>query len=217
MGKNISSFKLYEQINPLRFNELTPEAKKKAIETIREEMWEGKHGGYDIAEWVVDDDYLFEPTHKELEEVFGSKYNADLKDHPMIGNNREDISYIAKDDQNYYLHCARALDINHDEMFLSWLGFSLIFWYDTSYDFRDKGTYTKIEFEFQGDEDDFTPYQIELWEKEADAASERWETHMSDVLDRITESIEDQYSDSGIEERIESNDILFDEEGNTVE
>lgn len=217
MGKNISSFKLYEQINPLRFNELTPEAKKKAIETVREEMWEGKHGGYDIAEWVIDDDYLFEPTHKELEEVFGSKYNDDLKDHPMIGNDREDISYIAKDDQNYYLHCAKALDINHEEMFLSWLGFSLIFWYDTSYEFIDKGTYTKIEFEFQGDEDDFTPRQIELWEKEADAATERWETHMSDVLDKITEGIEEQYSDEGIEERIENNDILFDEEGNTVE
>lgn len=217
MGKNISSFKLYEQINPLRFNELTPEAKKKAIETVREEMWEGKHGGYDIAEWVIDDDYLFEPTHKELEEVFGSRYNDDLKDHPMIGNDREDISYIAKDDQNYYLHCAKALDINHEEMFLSWLGFSLIFWYDTSYEFIDKGTYTKIEFEFQGDEDDFTPRQIELWEKEADAATERWETHMSEVLDKITEGIEEQYSDEGIEERIENNDILFDEEGNTVE
>jgi hypothetical protein len=217
MGKNISSFKLYEQINPLRFNELAPEAKKKAIETIREEMWEGKHGGYDIAEWVVDDDYLFEPTHKELEEVFGSKYNDDLKEHPMIGNNREDISYIAKDDQNYYLHCAKALDVNHLEMFLSWLGFSLIFWYDTSYEFLDRGTYTEIEFEFLSDEDDFTPQQIELWEKEVIVATDRWKNHMSSVLDRITESIEDQYSDSGIEERIESNDILFDEEGNTVE
>jgi hypothetical protein len=101
-------------------------------------------------------------------------------------------------------------------MFFSWLGFSLLFWYDTSYEFLDKDTYTTIEFEFLSDEEDFTPRQIELWEKESDAATHRWETHMSQVLDRITESIESEYSDERIEERIESNDILFDQEGNPL-
>jgi hypothetical protein len=216
MGKNVSSFNLFEQNGSFRFEQLSEEAKEKAIENIREGMYEEKYGAYDIAEWVVDDDYLFEPTHKELEEVFGSKYNNDLKDLPMIGNKRKEISYVAKDDRNYYLHCAGALDVNHEEMFFSWLGFSLLFWYDTSYEFLDKGTYTTIEFEFLSDEEDFTPRQIELWEKESDAATHRWETHMSQVLDRITESIESEYSDERIEERIESNDILFDQEGNPL-
>jgi hypothetical protein len=216
MGKNVSSFNLFEQNGSFRFEQLSEEAKEKAIENIREGMYEEKYGAYDIAEWVVDDDYLFEPTHKELEEVFGSKYNNDLKDHPMIGNKRKEISYVAKDDRNYYLHCAGALDVNHEEMFFAWLGFSLLFWYDTSYEFLDKGTYTTIEFEFLSDEEDFTPRQMELWEKASDAATHRWETHMSQVLDRITESIESEYSDERIEERIESNDILFDQEGNPL-
>jgi hypothetical protein len=217
MRKNVLPFKMFEKNESLRFEQLSEEAKKNAIDKFRSEMWEGKHGADDIAEWVIDDDYLFEPTHKELEEVFGSRYNDDLKDVPMIGNTRKDISYISKDDQNYYLHCAKALDVNHQEMFFSWLGFSLIFWYDTSYEFLDRGTYTEIEFEFLSDEDDFTPQHIQLWEKEVETAEKKWKEHMSEVLDRITESIESEYSDERIEERIESNDILFDEEGNTVE
>lgn len=39
---------------------------------------------------------------------------------------------------------------------------------------------------------------------------------MSHVLDRITRDIESQYEDDEIEERIESNDITFDSEGNIV-
>ena len=214
MGKNVTSFSLFEQNSSFSFDQLSEESKKNAINNVREGMYEGEYGAYDIAEWVVDDDYLFEPTHKELEEVFGSKYNKDLKDHPMIGNTRNDISYIGKDDRNYYLHCSKALDINHEEMFLSWLGFSLIFWYDTSYEFVDKGTYTTIEFEFLSNDDNFTERQIQLWDKEADDATDRWETHMSQVLDRITESIQSEYEDEGIEQRIESMNILFDEAGN---
>jgi hypothetical protein len=217
MRKNVLPFKMFEQNESFRFEQLSEEAKEKAIENIREGMYEGKYGADDIAEWVIDDDYIFEPTHKELEEVFGSRYNDDLNDIPMIGNTRKDISYISKDDQNYYLHCAKALDVNHQEMFFSWIGFSLIFWYDTSYEFIDRGTYTDIEFEFLSSDEDFTPQQIELWEKESEAAGKKWKEHMSEVLDRITESIESEYSDERIEERIGSNDILFDQEGNPMD
>jgi hypothetical protein len=39
---------------------------------------------------------------------------------------------------------------------------------------------------------------------------------MDSVLTRITRDIEDQYEDEQIKDRIESNDIIFDSEGNPL-
>src|SRR5574343_315630 len=106
------------------YDELSEESKDFALENIREGMYDGKYGASDIPEWVIDDDYLFEPSEQELLNVFGANYHEYLGDSPMIANSRENISYISKSDQNYYLNCADDLDITHEEMFLGWLKFS---------------------------------------------------------------------------------------------
>jgi hypothetical protein len=134
----------------------------------------------------------------------------------MIGNAGKDISYISKSDQNYYLHCKNALDVNNKEMFLGFLGIPPYFWDDVHYYFNDSGTYTKIEFEIEN-EDDLDEYQIKMLNEYIEKAEKIFEDHMSSVLTRITNDIDAQFEDPQIEERIESNDIKFDSEGNPID
>jgi hypothetical protein len=215
--RNLLPFLVFEEEkSQFSFDELSQEAKKTAIQNVREKMWEGDYGAYDIPKWVVDDDYLFEPLHSEMEEVFGSGYNDDLGGIPMIGNDRKKISFVSKEDQNYYLHCAKAIDINNQEMFLGWLGIPPFFWNDLVPSFYDSGTYTKIEIEVE-DTDQYNERQQKLLDEYLESAEKKWELHMGNVLDRITRDIEAQYEDAEIEERIESNEILFDEEGDIID
>lgn len=215
--KNVLPFLLFENEDKeiYQFDELSTEAKENAIKNVREEMWEGNYGAYYISEWVVDDDYLLEPTHDEMVEVFGPGYNEDLGQNPMIANDRKEISFVGKGDQNYYLHCADAININNDEMFLGWLGIPPFFWDELIPRFYDPGKYTKIEIEIE-DPDQYNQDQQTMLDRYIEGAEKKWESHMSHVLDRITRDIESQYEDDEIEERIESNDITFDSEGNIV-
>lgn len=211
----IYSFSVFESKTGFEYDELSDEAKSNAIEKVREEMWKGGYGAHDIPEWVIDDDYIFEPPHSELIEVFGPNYADDLGTNPMIANDREDISYISKDDRNYYLHCKKALNVTNDDMFLGWLGISPMFWQDVNYYFVDSGTYTGIEFEIEN-EDEIPEEERKVLDAELDKAETNFENHMSRVLSNITKSIEYEYEDASIEQRIESNNILFDKEGNPI-
>lgn len=216
----IYSFAFFEKLSNgkagFKYDELSDEAKSNAIENVREKMWEGDYGAHDIPEWVIDDDYIFEPPTSELIEVFGPNYEDDLGNSPMIANDRDNISYAAKDDRNYYLHCSKALNVTNSDMFLGWLGISPMFWEDVNYYFTDSGTYTKIEFEIEN-EDEISEEERKLLDGELDRAEKNFETHMSRVLDLVTRSIEYEYEDAAIEQRIESNNILFDEEGNPID
>ena len=217
--RHLKKFPLFESEEDLKFTyeDLSPEAKENARERVREAMYRGEYGADDIPSWVIDDDYLFEPTHKEMEGVFGPNYNDDLNGRPMIGNERKGIYFVSKDDRNYYLHCADALIINNENMFLGWLGIPPYFWETLYFSFRDGGTYTQIEFEIE-DEDDLTSDELTALEKEIEKAEEKFEDHMSDILTRITNDIERQFEDQDeIEMRIESNEILFDEEGDPLD
>jgi predicted RNA-binding protein with PUA-like domain len=214
--KWIKKFTLFEEEpQTFTFDELSQEAKKNAIQNVREEMWEGRHGADDISSWVIDDDFIFEPTHDEMLDIFGPNYNDSLDGNPMIANDRDDISYISKEDQNYYLHCKKALNVTNDGMFLGFLGIPPYFWDDINYYFVDSGTYTKIEFEIEN-EDEMDSSQLSRLNSYLDKASDKFKKHMDSVLTRITRDIEDQYEDEQIEDRIESNDIIFDSEGNTL-
>lgn len=199
------------------YDELSEESKDIALENIREGMYDGKYGASNIPEWVIDDDYLFEPSEQELLNVFGANYHEDLEDSPMIANSRENIHYISKSDQNYYLHCADALDITHEEMFLGWLNFSPHFFDYISYSFRDQGTYTKIEFEIDDPDDELTIADKEEIYKCIEIAEKHFEIYMSEILDRITDAIEYEYEDESIINIIESNDITFTEDGEPIE
>ena len=218
--KRIKKFSIFEEESEsaersYSFEELSDSAKKNAIINVREEMWEGKHGANDIPEWVVDDDYLFEPTHDEMVDIFGPGYGESLDENPMIGNTRKRISYVGKDDGNYYLHCKEALDINNEEMFLGFLGIPPRFWDNVYYTFIDRGTYTIIEFEIDGEED-MSEKAIETLNKYMENAEKNFEQHMASILSRISDSIEDQYGDEEIIQRIDNNEIEFNSEGNIL-
>jgi hypothetical protein len=169
-----------------------------------------------IPEWVIDDDYLFEPIHDEMVKIFGENYNDSLDGNPMIANDREDISYVSKDDQNYYLHCGKALNVTNDGMFFGFLGIPPYYWDDLNYRFYDRGTYTEIEFEIEN-EDDLSGDDLNSLNKYIEKAEKRFKEHMGNVLDRITREINDQYEDGSIKERIENDEILFDSEGNPLD
>jgi hypothetical protein len=209
----IKKFILFETENKsYSFDELSEESKKNAIAQIRSGMLEGKYGAEDIPAWVIDDDFLFEPTHKELIKVFGPNYNNDLGDSPMIGNERNGIYF----EVGKYLHCAKALEVNNKEMFLGWLGISPFYWEDLYYTFRDPSSSTKIEFEIEN-EDEMTKERISRIDHYIEKAEKKFGSHMNDVLERIDKSIDSQYEDTEIQERIAANDYMFDVKGNPVE
>lgn len=210
--KNFISF-INESDDLYTFDQLSQESQENAIEQIRDGMYEGEYGSYDIPQSTIDDDYLFEPSEEEMEKVFGRSFEEYTRENPMIGNDRTGISFIGKDDPNYYLHCKNAIEINNDELFLGWLGFFPFYWEVITYSFRDEGTYTKIDFEIDA-EDEIDPDHFKEIEKSILIAEKKFQTHMSNVLDRITKDIEYEYSDVGIKQRIEDQEILFDSEGN---
>jgi hypothetical protein len=215
--KRIKNFALFEsEEESYTFEQLPPNIQEIAIQNVREEMWEGKHGSSDIPEWVIDDDYIFEPTHDEMVKIFGENYNDSLDGNPMIANDRKDISYVSRDDQNYYLHCREALNITNDGMFLGFLGIPPYFWDELNYRFYDRGTYTEIEFEIE-DEDDLREGDLDSLNKYIGKAEKKFKDHMGNVLYRITSGINDQYEDESIKERIENDEILFDSEGNPLD
>lgn len=205
---------LYEY---LEFGELSEESKKSAIENVRNAKYSGEYGGDDVASWVIDDDSLFEPGHDEMKELFGDDYYEDNGNRFMIENLRKGISYIGKQDPNYYIHCKDAIDISNDNLFLRWIGIPAAFRPYTNYSFSDphRGD-TKIEFEI----DDLDSMTEELGEESEELlmryfekAEEKFSKHVDNVLTRISNDIDDQFEDDGIIDTIERDDIKFEEDG----
>jgi hypothetical protein len=206
---------LYEYIE---FKDLSPEAKINAIDNVREMRYDD-----DIASWVVDDSSLFEPPHKEMSDLFGDNYYEANGNSFMIENDSpKSISFVGKQDPNYYIHCSDALKVTNDNLFLRWLGIPPKFHKYTYYTFREdrysyRETNTSIEFEID-DEDSlvekFGAGGIESIEKHFERAEEKFKDHMNDVLDRISSDIDSQFEDGEIVDFIENNQYSFDEEGN---
>jgi hypothetical protein len=208
------------------YSQLSPSAKVGAVENVRNAMYNGEYGADDIPSWVIDDCCILEPSHKELESIFGVNYNKDLNGVPMISNTRKNFHFISKDDRNYYLHCADSIDITNENMFLDWLGIPFYFHASISSPrFTDEGTYTKILLEHESYDlsfgarvEEWPTRERELFEKALDKAEETWEEHMSWVLDNITKSINYEYENNdAIIHRIEISEIKFDLEGNPVD
>jgi len=174
-------------------------------------MYNGSYGADDIPYWVVDDDYLFEPTDEDLIKIFGPKYSNDLGDSPMIGNTRKNISF----EVGRSLNCKDALDINNNQMFLGWLGISPFYWEDLYFSFRDSGNFTSIEFEIEN-YDEMKPDRISRIDHYIEKAEKKFKSHMESILDRISKSIDAQFEDDQIEDRIISNEYKFDEKGNPL-
>lgn len=209
---------LYEY---MEFDNLSQEAKNLAIDNVREKKYEGKYGGDDVGEWIVDADALFEPPSQEMEDLFGEDYYEANGNQFMIENTRENISFIGKQDPNYYIHCAHAMEVTNDNLFLRWLGIPPKFHPYIYYSFRSSGNKnTFIEFEIDDLESMIEAYSEEYEEDVVeillgffDRAEKKFEKHIDRVLTLISDSIDEEFSDDGIIDTIESNDIRFEEDG----
>jgi len=189
------------KIKVYSFDELTKEAKENAIENIRQEYYQGNLGSIDFGRLAVDDCSLFEPPHKELEDLFGVAY-----DFPLIKNTRKNIYFST--DRNWFLDCAEAMEITNDEQFLKWLGLpdEVINDEDFSYEiltsnYRNSDT----TINFDGYRSDFDDY--------IEDAVKKFNNHIHDVLKRIESDIDYRYTDEAIIEDIQGNEYEFLENG----
>lgn len=203
---------LYEY---LEFKELSSDAKENAINSVRETRYEDNN----IADWVVDDDSLFEPSQTEMSELFGDDYYSANGNKFMIENTSpKTISFVGKQDQNYYLHCAKSIDVSNDNLFLRWLGIPPRFHNYVYYTFNDgySSQNTGIDFQIE----DYNEFSEKFGEKGEtvlaeffEKAEKKFDSHIDNVLTRISSSIDEEFEDERIIEFIEGNDYSFDEDG----
>lgn len=198
------------------FDNLSDKAQKNAIERVRSEMYDGNWSS-DMS-WVIDDDALFEPPQTEMEKLFGPDYILNNGGRFMIKNTRKNIYLIGKSDPNYYIHCADALDVTNDNLFLRWIGIPNRFRKFIYYSFKNTGRYgsTTIEFEIDDEEtmiEKLGPESIGEIEGYFESAEKKFEHHIDWVLTNASNAYEDQFTDDGVINAIESNDIVFHEDG----
>ena len=95
------------------FNELTTAAQQVAIDQFRNRKYEDTS----VAEWTIDDCYLFEPEHAEMTLLFGEEYKKLTK--PVIANTRKNIYFDTE--RNRHLDADEGIEITNEKMFLTWL------------------------------------------------------------------------------------------------
>ena len=185
-----------ETIEIFKFEELSKEAKKNAIELQRNELY--KHN--DFSEWAIDDCYLLNPPYREVE-----KLDNTLVDSILIKNTREKFYFSLGRDR--FIDISNAMEIVSNDVFLEWLGVTDRMIKDDSVYFTiGKDT---IEFEENDCEQEFKERDLRI----LDRAKEKYENHCEDILNCIEESIDYNFTDEAILESIECNDYEFTSNG----
>lgn len=193
-------------INIYQFNELSEEAKKVAIEKMRERL---KHTNSDEAyDWAIDDCALFEPPHKEMAELFGEDYYEKNHDNFVFKNHRKGLDYEGSFGT---IHIKEALEITNKEMFLEWLGFPKKYQKYISFNFfQNPYTSTTLIIDNEFLESDPRYNYVAALIKNAE---EKFKTHVEEIKSRIESSYDDYFSDDEMEIRISENEMEFYENG----
>lgn len=187
------------------YNELEPTAKLRAIEEVREELMEKE--SYEAALWAADDCALLEPAHDEMTELLGNDYYEKNGNQFVFKNNRTNIEF-----DDYEIHVQQALEITNIKMFKKWLGIPDVLSEWIEYEIIESVSKTDIEFECTLiNSDPRYPAAVAAIEK----ASEKFSNHMTDILIRLENSVEDYFSDDNVEDRILEGEYEFDESGST--
>jgi hypothetical protein len=186
------------------FNELSPAAKQVAIDQFRNRKLED----YGVVEWAIDDCSLFEPNYKEMKGLFGEEYTKLKK--PVMANTRKNIYFDT--DRNRHLDVHQAIEITNEKMFLIWLGVPEEM-HEKVY-FKIKNNWARnpdtiIKFEENDCDYHFTDEEILILKN----AAQKFSNHMDEVLNRIEESIEYQFTDEYIAEEIEANEYEYTADG----
>jgi hypothetical protein len=190
------------------FDELSKDAQEKAIEKVRNSYY--KHN--DFARWAIDDCYLFEPKHEELVSLFGADFYEKLNEgkqyggEPLVQNTREDIYFDT--DRNRFLDCEKAMKITNDTYFLKWLGI------DTSVEGLQDIYYSIVTPSGRNESTTivFEDYPSEFGDV-IDDATEKFNNHVQDCLNRIEEDIDYRFTDEAIIEDIIANEYEFLKDG----
>lgn len=193
-------------INIYQFNELSEEAKKVAIEKMRERLEQTE--SYEAYEWAIDDCSLFEPQHKEMAELFGEDYYEKNNDNFVFKNHRKGLDYEGSFGT---INIKEALEITNEEMFLEWLGLPKKYHKYISFEFYENhytSTYLKIDNEFLESDPRYN-YVAALIKN----AEEKFKTHVEEIKSRIERSYNDYFSDDEMEIRITENEMEFYENG----
>jgi hypothetical protein len=183
------------------FNELTTAAQQVAIEQFRNRKYEDS----DILEWAIDDCFLFEP--REIQALFGEEYTKLKK--PVMANTRK---VYFDTDRNRHLDADEGIQITNEKMFLIWLGIPEEMHEKVYFTIKNfGGRYPDTIITFEGNECnyEFTAEENKILLN----AAEKFNDHMEEVLNRIEQSIEWQFSDECIAEDIEINQYEYTADG----
>lgn len=186
------------------FNELTEAAQQIAIDQFRNRKYEDTS----VAEWTIDDCYLFEPEHAEMTLLFGEEYTKLTK--PVIANTRKNIYFDTE--RNRHLDADEGIEITNEKMFLTWLEIPADLQNKLFYNITNNyGRYPDTIILFEEGETDyqFTDQELAILEN----AAEKFSDHMYSVLDRIEESIDYQFSDEYIADEIQANEYEYTADG----
>ena len=178
------------------FNELSEEAKEKAIENVRQSYYEYN----DFAEWAVDDCALLEPKHEEVESIEGYSF-------PLLKNTRGKIYFDTG--RSSFIDCEDAIEVTNNIVFYKWLQIP-----EEVYNGEDFN-YEILTPKYRNSDTTiiFDGYLSEHGDV-IDDAIDKFNDLMSDVLQRIENDIDFRFSDESIEDDIVSNEYEFEENGN---
>ena len=184
------------------FNELSAAAQQVAIDQFRNRKYEDSS----VIDWTIDDCFLFEP--REIQGLFGEEYKKLNK--PVIANTRKNIYFDTE--RNRHLDADEGIEITNEKMFLIWLGIPEEM-HEKIY-FTIKNNWARypdtiIKFEENDSDYQFTDQENVILEN----AAQKFSDHMDEVLDRIGESIDHQFTDEYIAEEIEINEYEYTEDG----
>lgn len=192
------------EVQIYHFNELSEAAQQIAIDQFRQRKYEDSS----VFDWAIDDCFLFEPNHKEMETLFSEEYTKLKK--PVIANTRKNIYFDTE--RNKHLDADEGIEITNEKMFLIWLGIPEEM-HEKIY-FTIKNNWARypdtiIRFEENDSDYQFTDQENVILEN----AAEKFSDHMDEVLDRIEKSIDWQFSDECIAEDIEINEYEYTADG----
>lgn len=191
------------------YEDLSEEAKAKAIEEKRELMEESESSM--ATRWAIDDCALFEPAHSEMAALFGEDYYERNGGLFVFKNKRKGIAY-----EEYFetVQIADALEITNETMFKTWLGIPDLFQEELEIDVEDYNGRTTIFVENHFPSED---PRHEVLNEILTQATDKFEAHVTGIGVRIAESIKEYFSDENVQSRIEDDEDLFNQEGERID
>lgn len=185
------------EIKLYKFNELSKEAQQKAIKNRREL---NENNNDFLLEWIIDDCYLLEPPHKEVEKLY-KKLKLEYKN-PLIKNSRK----VYFDLYRKTIDISEGMKIQDNYIFLKWLGLNdrLI----EKVSFRILDDTIEIEQDFYHEKE-----LTQTEENKINKAVEKFEDHCTNILSNIEKSYEYYFTDEYIKDDLINNEYDFTEDG----